>query len=140
MSDTVRPAGYSGTPLARKLGLAAGQHWHAEAAPEGLTDWLAPLPADLHWQAQPDAQTDLALVFTRQREHLAQRLQALRQRLRPDAMLWVCWPKKASGLASTVSEDVVRELALPLGWVDVKVCAVSDIWSGLKLVVRKGLR
>lgn len=140
MPSAAPTAGYSGTPLARKLGLVAGQQLHAEAAPDGLQDWLAPLPPDLQWQAQPDAQTDLALVFTRQREHLAQRLADLRGLLRPDAVLWVCWPKKASRLASTVSEDVVRELALPLGWVDVKVCAVSDIWSGLKLVVRKGLR
>jgi hypothetical protein len=75
-----------------------------------------------------------------QKEELARHLSALRQKLRPDAILWISWPKKAAKVATTVTEDTIRELALPLGFVDIKVCAVSEVWSGLKLVVRKELR
>jgi hypothetical protein len=79
-------------------------------------------------------------VFVTRREELAGHLAKLRRQLRDDAAVWVSWPKKASKVATTVTEDVIRELALPLGFVDIKVCAVSDVWSGLKLVVRKELR
>jgi hypothetical protein len=79
-------------------------------------------------------------VFVTRREELAGHLAQLRRQLRADATVWVSWPKKASKVATTVTEDVIRELALPLGFVDIKVCAVSDVWSGLKLVVRKELR
>ena len=85
---------------------------------------------------------DTALVhwFGDRRADLAKALQRCRDTLAPDAVLWVSWPKKASKLPTDITEDVIRELALPLGWVDVKVCAVNEVWSGLKLVVRKGLR
>jgi hypothetical protein len=83
---------------------------------------------------------DIAHVFVTQQAQLVRHLGALRRTLRPDAAIWVSWPKKASGVATTVTEDVIRDVALPLGFVDVKVCAVSELWSGLKLVVRKELR
>jgi hypothetical protein len=86
------------------------------------------------------ASVDLAHVFTTKRAMLAAQLPALRKTLRPDAVLWVSWPKKSSKVPSDVTEDTVRELALPLGFVDVKVCAVSEVWSGLKLMVRRELR
>jgi hypothetical protein len=79
-------------------------------------------------------------VFVTQREELAVHLARLRRKLRDDAAVWVSWPKKTSRVATTVTEDVIRELALPMGFVDIKVCAVSEVWSGLKLVVRKELR
>jgi hypothetical protein len=82
----------------------------------------------------------MAHVFATERDALAQRLAALRKALRPDATVWVSWPKKAAKVPTTLTEDVVRELALPLGFVDVKVCAVTEVWSGLKLVVRTALR
>jgi hypothetical protein len=86
------------------------------------------------------AQVDIAHVFAVRRADLEKHLRALRNSLRPDAAVWVSWPKKTSGVASDISEDVIRAVALPLGFVDVKVCAVSEVWSGLKVVVRKELR
>ena len=83
---------------------------------------------------------DIAHIFVTRREELAEQLVALRKKLKPDAMLWVSWPKKACKVPTTVTEDTIREVALPIGFVDVKVCAVSEVWSGLKLVVRKELR
>jgi hypothetical protein len=84
--------------------------------------------------------TDLVHLFTIEREELARHLGVLRKKLKPGAAVWVSWPKKASKVQSNVTEHVIREVALPLGFVDVKVCAVSEVWSGLKLVVRKALR
>lgn len=132
--------GYSGTPLARKLGLHDGCRLHVDGAPPEYAHWLEPLPQGLSFVPAANAATDIVHVFFTLREDLAARLPQLRKALRPDAVLWVSWPKKSSKLPSTVTEDVVREVALPLGFVDVKVCAVSDVWSGLKLVVRKALR
>ena len=133
-------AGYSGTPLARKLGIAAGTHVAPLGAPPDYAALLAPLPEGVRFASSADARTDVAHLFVRERDDLATRLAALRGALRPDAALWVSWPKKAAKVPTTVTEDVVRELALPLGFVDVKVCAVDATWSGLKLVVRKALR
>lgn len=133
-------AGYSGTPLARKLGIAAGARVTLQNAPAELPQWLAPLPDGVLFETAPSLRTDVMLLFCTQRSVLQPALVAQRQALRPDAALWVCWPKKASKMATDITEDTVRELALPLGWVDIKVCAVSAVWSGLKLVVRKALR
>jgi hypothetical protein len=138
--DHVAPAGYSGTPLARKLGIQAGARVLAIAAPQGYADWLAPLPAGVMFEHRAGAATQLVHLFVTEREALAAQLVRLRGSLDPDAVVWVSWPKRASKLPTTVTEDVIRELALPLGFVDVKVCAVSEVWSGLKLVVRKALR
>lgn len=133
-------AGYSGTPLARKLGIQAGSTLWTLSAPEGYEDWLAPMPEGVTRAKQPSATVDVAHVFLVEREDLAHQLKALRVKLRDDAALWISWPKKASRVPTTITEDVIREECLPLGWVDVKVCAVSEVWSGLKLVVRKELR
>jgi hypothetical protein len=132
-------AGYSGTPLAKKLGITAGHCVALVGAPRELRAWLAPLPENVTF-GRPGAVSDLVHVFAVRRAELARRLAALRRSLRDDAVLWVSWPKKASGVATDVTEDEIRALALPLGYVDVKVCAVSEVWSGLKLVVRKELR
>ena len=134
------PAGYSGTPLAQKLGLKAGMRVHAANAPEGYAQWLAPLPDGVAFEARPSRHTDLVHAFHRERAALAAALASLRKALRADVPVWVSWPKRASGEPTDITEDVVRELALPLGFVDIKVCAVSETWSGLKLVVRKELR
>ncbi|HET9983910.1 MAG TPA: hypothetical protein VFQ38_10000 [Longimicrobiales bacterium] len=129
------PAGYSGTPLARKLGIRAGATVAVDGAPPHYWELLPDLPAVV--RAGPeDAPVDFLHAFVRERAELARRLPALRARLHPEGMLWVSWPKKASGVATDVTEDVVRELALANGLVDVKVCAVDDVWSGLKLVYR----
>jgi len=133
-------AGYSGTPLARKLGFRPGSRAFLLGAPEGYAEQLAPLPPGVVFERGASLTTDLAQVFVTHREELAALLGELRRQLRPDAALWVSWPKKASGRPTTVTEDGIRELALPLGFVDIKVCAVDAVWSGLKLVVRKELR
>ena len=132
--------GYSGTPLAKKLGIVAGSILLPIDAPAGYRNLLAPLPADVTFVRAPSRKTDIAHLFVTIRARLVNQLTELRSALRPDAALWVSWPKLSSKVATEVSEDVIRELGLPMGWVDVKVCAVTDVWSGLKLVVRKELR
>jgi hypothetical protein len=132
--------GYSGTPLARKLGLKPGQRVWRSGMPASVSALIDREIPGLAIEEEPDAGLDVAHIFTASRGDLADRLASLRGLIASDGMVWVSWPKKASGIASEVTEDVVRELALPLGFVDVKVCAVDEIWSGLKLVIRKALR
>jgi hypothetical protein len=133
-------AGYSGTPLWKKLGLKPGMRVAVRHAPVAYARLVADLPEGIGLAERADAGTDLAHVFVTEAAVLRGELAALRERMRPDAVLWVSWPKKAAEVATDVTEDVVRALALPLGWVDVKVCAVDAVWSGLKLVVRKAQR
>ena len=137
---TQRRFGYSGTPLARKLGIKESSRVLLLGAPDDFADLLEPLRAGVKFEGNAGPCVDIAHVFVTHKEELARHLGVLRKMLRPDAALWVSWPKKASKVLTTVTEDTIRELALPIGFVDVKVCAVSDIWSGLKLVVRKELR
>ncbi len=132
--------GYAGTPLAKKLGIMAGAHMLVGNAPNDYGQWLAPLPADVSFDDQLSKVTDIVHLFVDQRSVLARELAALRKTIRKDAAIWVSWPKKASKQPTDITEDTIRELALPLGFVDVKVCAVSEIWSGFKLVIRKELR
>lgn len=133
-------AGYSGTPLARKLGIAEGARVFVWDGPREYRDLLAPLPDRVRFARGLDSDVDLVHVFVTARERLERALRTLRQTLRPDGIVWVSWPKKASGVRTEVTEDVIRAAALPMGWVDVKVCAVDDTWSGLKLVVRRSER
>jgi len=132
--------GYSGTPLARKLGIAEGSCVAALEAPAGYRDWLAPLPQGVRFVQDVSAQVDVVHLFIDRRAALKAQLETLRDRIAPAAALWVSWPKKAAKVPTDITEDTIRELALPLGFVDVKVCAVSQVWSGLKLVIRKELR
>jgi len=132
--------GYSGTPLAKKLGIGAGHRVWLAQAPADYTTLLAPLPEGVTFVSKPSATTDVAHVFASRRRDLEKVLRTLRTTLKPDAAIWVSWPKKASKLPTDITEDVIREVALPLGFVDIKVCAVDETWSGLKLVVRKELR
>src|SRR5450755_3123630 len=133
-------AGYSGTPLAKKLGLSPGAKVCVLNAPFDYRSLIVPWPDGASLHSAASTTTDIAHLFVREREVLGRELARLRRRLRDDAVLWVSWPKKAAAIDTDVSENVVRELALPLGWVDVKVCAVDAVWSGLKLVVRRELR
>ena len=133
-------AGYSGTPLAKKLGYTSGCSAVAVGAPEDYLAWLHPLPAGVEFGRAAGGKTDLVHVFVTEQESLSSQLVVLRKELKPEACVWVSWPKKASKVPTDITEDVIRRLALPLGFVDVKVCAVSGVWSGLKLVVRKELR
>ncbi len=134
------PAGYSGTPLARKLGIKAGSYVVVAGAPPDYETLLAPLPPDVQIGKRVSEVTDLVHVFVTGRAELVRQLARLRTRIRPDAIVWVSWPKQASKVPTTITEDVIRDVALPIGFVDVKVCAVDAVWSGLKLVVRKELR
>jgi Protein of unknown function (DUF3052) len=137
---STRPAGYSGTPLAKKLGITEGCHLVVRHAPDNYLDLLQPLPANVVFDKKVSKQTHLVHVFTDAKAELSAELKALRTAIKADGMVWVSWPKKASKVPTDITEDTIRELALPLGFVDVKVCAVSEIWSGLKLVIRKELR
>lgn len=134
------PEGYSGTPLVKKLGIVAGSEVLVFGAPADFTTLLHPVPAGVRFISKPTANTGLAHIFVTEKADLSKSLTMLRQRLKADAPVWVSWPKKSSKVSSNLTEDVVREIALPLGYVDIKVCAVTDVWSGLKLVVRKELR
>ena len=138
--NTPAPAGYSGTPLAKKLGYKESSHALLVGAPENYRQLVEPLPVGVVFEKIAGPSVDIAHIFVTRREELAEQLVVLRKKLKPEATLWVSWPKKASKVSTTVTEDTIREVALPIGFVDVKVCAVSEVWSGLKLVVRKELR
>lgn len=133
-------SGYSGTPLAAKLGIKAGMTVRAANAPEGYRDLLAPLPGGARIATRAAGKADLVHHFSTRRSELGKALAGYRRSLPDDTAVWVSWPKKAAHVPTDITEDTIRELALPLGYVDVKVCAVSEVWSGLKLVVRKELR
>ena len=134
------PAGYSGTPLVRKLGFKPGMRVHYAGAPDGLDELLGELPDGVRVLSRPAPQLDLVLLFVVSRRDLERRLGGLHAKLCQDGMLWVAWPKRASKVPTDMTEDVVRDVALPRGLVDVKVCAIDETWSGLKLVIRRELR
>ena len=133
-------SGYSGTPLPRKLGIGAGCRLYLHAAPANYPSLVAPLPEGVQVVARIGSDTDVIHLFATRRGELARALHECRAAMRDAAAIWVSWPKKSSGLASELTEDTIRELALPLQLVDVKVCAVDETWSGLKLVVRREAR
>jgi hypothetical protein len=140
MPSATRPAGYSGTPLPRKLGIQPGSRLLLLNAPAQFSGLLQPLPEGVVFTNRAGQDVNIAHLFATERQTLATELASLRRALRPDAAVWVSWPKKASRVPTDITEDTIRELALPMGWVDVKVCAVDAVWSGLRLVVRKELR
>jgi len=132
--------GYSGTPLARKLGIVAGSRICARHPPREYRNWLAPLPAKVRFETRVSVATDIVHIFCDRRATLEVELKRSRAGIRDTGAIWVSWPKRASKRPTDITEDTIRALALPIGLVDVKVCAVSAVWSGLKLVVRKELR
>lgn len=131
-------AGYSGTPLAKKLSLKPGLRAWFEGMPASVRDEIGDV-AIVALEA-PAQGLDAAHVFTTERSVLETRLKELRTLVLPSGFVWVSWPKKASKVPTDITEDVIRTVALPMGWVDVKVCAVDETWSGLKLMIRKELR
>lgn len=133
-------SGYSGTPLAKKLGLREGSRLYVHDAPAHYEGLLAPWPARAQIVDRLDAHTDVIHLFAVRRSALARALLTTLKVMRPDACIWVSWPKKSAGVPTEITEDVIRELALPLTLVDIKVCAVDEIWSGLKLVISKNAR
>jgi hypothetical protein len=129
-------AGYSKRSLVDKLGIKPGASVLIVSPPKGYGKTLGPLPEDVRVARALRAGLDFIHLFTTRRADLERRFASLQRSLAPPGTLWVSWPKKASGIATDVSEDVVREVALARGLVDVKVCAVDETWSGLKLVRR----
>jgi hypothetical protein len=133
-------SGYSGTPLAKKLGFKEGIRICVYDPPSDYLTLVAPLPDGANVSHTLGSDTAVVHLFTTKKTVLAKRLAGLRDRIHPDATVWVSWPKKASGVETDITEDTIREVALPIGFVDVKVCAVDETWSGLKLMIRKELR
>ena len=130
-------AGYSGTPLPQKLGIKPGTIVVAIDPPENYRKLLAPIPSGVNFATRPVGNTKFIHLFVKERRILQTQLQSLRQKVADDAAVWVSWPKKSSGVPTDVTEDVIRAVALPLGFVDIKVCAVDDTWSALKLMIRR---
>ena len=133
-------AGYSRTPLARKLSLKSGMRVWRSGMPGSVASEIAAEGLDLEILEKPQGKIDAAHLFVKERQVLERELKALLALLDSSGFIWVSWPKKASKVETDIGEDGIREIALPMGLVDVKVCAVDDIWSGLKLVIRKELR
>jgi hypothetical protein len=131
-------AGYSGTPLPQKLGIKEGHRVGLIGAPEGFAAILGALPdrVVVRRGLGTGPPLDVILAFFARRRRFERQLATFRRRMTPAAGLWIAWPKKASGVATDMNEHVVREVALPTGLVDNKVCAINEIWSGLRLVIR----
>ncbi len=134
-------AGYSGTPLWRKLGYKTGMSAYVDGGPNSYISLLA-LPGDVVVTWLPKAKSEMTFVhlFATSASKLKRRLEYYRKRIVPGGVIWVSWPKKSSGVKSDITEDTIRDVALPMGLVDVKVCAVDEVWSGLKLMIRKERR
>jgi hypothetical protein len=130
-------AGYSGTPLPRKLGIKPGHRVLVLRAPEGFeAEALGELPGGATVRRRPRGSADVIVAFHRRRAELARAMPRLRELMEPAAGLWIAWPKRASGVDTDLTEDLVRELALANRLVDNKVCAIDETWSGLRLVIR----
>ena len=132
--------GYSGTPLAKKLGIAANTRVFAKNAPANYLRLLQPIPPGVAFDTKIGKSTDVIHVFVDRKAALIKELGHLRRCIRPGCVIWVSWPKKSAKVPTDITEDTIREVGLPLGFVDIKVCAVTEVWSGLKLVIRKELR
>jgi hypothetical protein len=130
-----KAAGYSGTPLAKKLGIKGDFHIDLINAPEYYLCLFTDLPANLFFENNKDAKLDLIHFFTKSQEEYKSLLPQLKNRIKPNGAIWISWPKKASKVATDITEDIVRNYALQIGLVDIKVCAVDETWSGLKLVI-----
>ena len=130
-------AGYSGTPLAKKLGIKDGTRVLVIDPPANYLELIAPLPAGASVIEKPTNDVDLIHFFTNTRDGLAAGLNQYKKLIKQDGAIWVSWYKKAAKLPTEITEDVIRDVALPLGLVDIKVCAVDEKWSGLKLVIRR---
>jgi len=132
--------GYSGTPLAKKLGLKSPLKLLTINAPKEYKTWLGDLPEGVKLVTKAKKPIEAVHVFANESVFLDATLSKLRNKLKQDGFVWVSWPKKSSKVLTDITEDTIREIALPLGFVDIKVCAVSEVWSGLKLVIRKSER
>jgi len=130
-------AGYSGTPLAKKLGIKEGMLVVSVDAPQNYDELLSPLPDGVRISKNARRDADVIHIFTNTRDGLFKTVSEARHLIKQNGSIWVSWYKKAAKLPTEITEDTIREAAFPLGLVDVKVCAVDEKWSGLKLVIRK---
>jgi len=128
-------AGYSGTPLPQKLGLKPNVVARVVGAPMDYAELLGEIPGGVTLDGERDL--DFVHLFVTVRRDMSDQLRRLKDQIKPNGMIWVSWPKKAARIPTDITEDVIREVALPMGLVDVKVAAVTEVWSGLKLVIRK---
>ena len=133
-------AGYSGTPLPKKLGIKEGSLLATVHAPEGFEATLGALPPEAEWRTRLSPGLDVVVAFYTSGATLAKEWSKLTDAVTPNGTVWVAWPKKASKMPTDITEDVLRELLLPSGWVDNKVCAIDDTWSGLRFALRRELR
>ena len=133
-------AGYSGKPVVQKLGIKPGFCIFAAGLPCAYSDVVGELPGDVTIRPRLKAPLDMVHLFTTEARELATKLRSYRAAIVSDGMIWVSWPKKASGVATDLTENIIRDTALPLGLVDIKVCAIDAIWSGLKFVIPKDQR
>ena len=140
IANTLTMAGYSGTPLPQKLGIKPGLTVVSINAPPNYRQLLGTIPDGVAFSDRVQPDSSFVHVFVKKRSELAKRLSLLREEIPDTGTVWVSWPKRSSGVPTDVTEDAIRAVALPLGFVDIKVCAVDEIWSGLKLVVRRNQR
>jgi hypothetical protein len=133
--ELTKPSGYSGTPLVKKLGFKPGFIIGLVNEPVYYFDLLIDIPGNVQLAKDENSKKDLIHFFTRQECELLELLPLLKRQLKPNGMIWVSWPKKASKVVTDVTEDTIRNYAISIGLVDVKVCAIDEIWSGLKLVI-----
>jgi hypothetical protein len=133
-------AGYSGTPLVKKLGIKPGFRMYVAGSPASYFDWLSPLPAEVKVSKTLSGPCDFIHVFIKDQKSFHAILMKAKAQLKNDGMVWVSWPKKTSGVVTDLDENIIRDFALLNGLVDVKVCAVDETWSGLKLVIPMKLR
>ncbi|MEM7335103.1 MAG: DUF3052 domain-containing protein [Chloroflexota bacterium] len=130
-------AGYSGTPLVKKLGIKEGFKIYAKNPPANYRELISPLPDHVKLLTRLSTEIDIIHFFTKSRKELAANIATYAQRIKQNGMIWVSWPKKSSKVPTDMTEDVIRAVVLPMGLVDVKVCAVDETWSALKIVIRK---
>ncbi len=134
------PAGYSGTPLAKKLGIAEGATVALLAEPAHFRKLLDPVPDGVEFRTSLRGHAAVVVFFTTRRSEFERRIESAGRTIFPAGGLWIAWPKRASKVPTDMTEDVVREVALPIGLVDNKVCAIDEVWSGLRVVWRKERR
>ncbi len=130
-------AGYSGTPLSKKLGIKEGFRVYAKNPPERYQQWLAPLPDNVKIVTRLTNDLDMIHFFTKSSKELSSEIKKQITKIKQNGIIWVSWPKKSSHVTTDITEDIIRDVVLPMGLVDIKVCAVDDVWSGLKLVIRR---
>lgn len=129
-------AGYSGTPLIKKLGIKSGHQLLVTGEPAAYWDWVSPLPEGVIVKRKPGvAVLDFVHLFVKEKKLFEKELLRYKKSLKSDGMIWISWPKKSSKVISDLDENSIRNFALKNGLVDIKVCAVDEVWSGLKLVI-----